>query len=562
MGAVLGPDPRAAGAALRRGGGDDRGEEDKGGGAAFLGLCTSRVWVYAFFISLLAPLPLPASAGAFEGLPSTSVVYFLSAAALALTAAAAAPRIEAAFARRAPALVAVVGTAAALALLASDALGAGGALGCAPAAVATVLGGCTLALIRLAWGQLYGTLDLRDAGLYTASSFLIATAVNVVLKLLPWGFTAAVLVALPCACAVLVRRAGRAAAPRCGNAAAGETDGGQGTAGPGGPGDGADELTEEPSQNGRAATTAGPAEGGGSSSVAVAQLAMGMFVFVFANCIMRAFMPGGLGQGWTSGWASLAVDAVVALLFFGLYAVNRGINTQPAYRCTLILMVAGYTLCTLVPADRQAVTMSLVLIGYGLFDLLSWVAMTRVAARVRTCTLRVFALGVGMTVAGRALGYVVGAMCLARQSAGAPSLQSVSMLMVFLLVVVCFSILPESLFARPDRPGSGGAGGGSDGLAAIPAPASPSADAPARPVASPLDAACAALATSGGLTARESDIFALLARGHSAQVISGELSIAKGTVQTHVKHIYAKLGLHNQQELIELVERTASGGMG
>ena len=45
-----------------------------------------------------------------------------------------------------------------------------------------------------------------------------------------------------------------------------------------------------------------------------------------------------------------------------------------------------------------------------------------------------------------------------------------------------------------------------------------------------------------------------LARGHNAQAISNELSITKGTVQTHVKHIYAKLGLHSQQELIELVE--------
>ena len=30
--------------------------------------------------------------------------------------------------------------------------------------------------------------------------------------------------------------------------------------------------------------------------------------------------------------------------------------------------------------------------------------------------------------------------------------------------------------------------------------------------------------------------------------------MTKGTVQTHIKHIYTKLGLHGQQELIELVE--------
>lgn len=33
-----------------------------------------------------------------------------------------------------------------------------------------------------------------------------------------------------------------------------------------------------------------------------------------------------------------------------------------------------------------------------------------------------------------------------------------------------------------------------------------------------------------------------------------DLGIAKGTAQTHIENIYQKLGVHKQQELIDLVE--------
>ena len=63
-----------------------------------------------------------------------------------------------------------------------------------------------------------------------------------------------------------------------------------------------------------------------------------------------------------------------------------------------------------------------------------------------------------------------------------------------------------------------------------------------------------ALARKGGLTGRETEILAMLARGRSAPFIAQELVISPNTVKTHVKHIYAKLGAHSQQEIIDLVD--------
>ena len=47
----------------------------------------------------------------------------------------------------------------------------------------------------------------------------------------------------------------------------------------------------------------------------------------------------------------------------------------------------------------------------------------------------------------------------------------------------------------------------------------------------------------------------LLARGYTSSRIQKELYIAAGTVNYHSRNIYAKLGVHSKQELIELFEK-------
>ena len=61
------------------------------------------------------------------------------------------------------------------------------------------------------------------------------------------------------------------------------------------------------------------------------------------------------------------------------------------------------------------------------------------------------------------------------------------------------------------------------------------------------------IAARHGLTSREQDILLLLlSQGHSAARIGELLYISAATVQTHTKHIYAKLGVHSRQEILDL----------
>ena len=75
--------------------------------------------------------------------------------------------------------------------------------------------------------------------------------------------------------------------------------------------------------------------------------------------------------------------------------------------------------------------------------------------------------------------------------------------------------------------------------------------------AAPLDGACDALAAERGLTARESQVLALLARGRNVAYIQQGLVLSRNTVKSYVASVYSKLGVHSHQAVIDLVEEKA-----
>ena len=65
---------------------------------------------------------------------------------------------------------------------------------------------------------------------------------------------------------------------------------------------------------------------------------------------------------------------------------------------------------------------------------------------------------------------------------------------------------------------------------------------------------CRAIGCRHGLTKRETEVLGLLARGRDVAFICEELYLARNTVKGYSKRIYAKLGVHSKQEVIDLVE--------
>ena len=63
-----------------------------------------------------------------------------------------------------------------------------------------------------------------------------------------------------------------------------------------------------------------------------------------------------------------------------------------------------------------------------------------------------------------------------------------------------------------------------------------------------------ALAEKGKLTPREAEVFPLLAKGRNAAYIAENLGVSPATVKSHIYHIYQKLGVNSQQNLIDIVD--------
>ena len=67
-------------------------------------------------------------------------------------------------------------------------------------------------------------------------------------------------------------------------------------------------------------------------------------------------------------------------------------------------------------------------------------------------------------------------------------------------------------------------------------------------------AKCETVANTYLLSARETEVMFFLAKGHNAAYIQEKLYISEGTAKTHIRHIYRKLDIHTQQELMRMVE--------
>ncbi|WP_101721852.1 helix-turn-helix transcriptional regulator [Eggerthella timonensis] len=75
----------------------------------------------------------------------------------------------------------------------------------------------------------------------------------------------------------------------------------------------------------------------------------------------------------------------------------------------------------------------------------------------------------------------------------------------------------------------------------------------------PFKAKCQTVAREYQLSPRETEIAMLIAQGRDSAHIEKKLFLSRSTVQTHRMHLYQKLGIHNRQELLDIVEAADAG---
>ena len=290
--------------------------------------------------------------------------------------------------------------------------------------IAATIGGMTLAVLRLAWGHIYSRIDKQELGTYTSASFLVAIAVVAVLKLLPHEVAPWLLLALP------------VGASWCLYVAQRHVEGPEAVSG--------NRPREALLENQR-----GPGDSSAAGRAehpfwhALSQNALSQSARPSRPCSARTRTRSCSQAGEASSSTPL-----VAIIFVGLYIAKRTMNALAVYRFVLPLMALGYVLFPLVPGQHQAIGAIVASVGYGLFDLLSWIVMAQHAHDNPSSARHVFGLGVGVTLLGRTLGSICGPLLLHYQQTGLFPLSSVSIIMLFVLLIVCLTILPEKFFSH------------------------------------------------------------------------------------------------------------------
>ena len=245
----------------------------------------------------------------------------------------------------------------------------------------------------------------------------------------------------------------------------------------------------------------------------------------------------------------LAGTGIAAVIFIGHQLFARDVNYREMYKFVVFLM-AFFFLLLPVFTGQHAVESVVALLSYNAFNVLIWILLATLCYTYRLSTLTVFGIGWGMVTLGVTIGQIFGGW-LVNAVEFTPQLTS-------LVVLVCtLAVLGSDMFVlreddiidltKID-----------DEVTADEAEAKDTgaAEKDSRlPVSTPFKNRCREVAEEHGLTPRETEVMILFAKGRSSARIQEDLVLSRGTVTTHLQHIYQKCDVHSKQELLDLIER-------
>lgn len=318
----------------------------------------------------------------------------------------------------------------------------------------------------------------------------------------------------------------------------------------------------------RAAEEVAPAESAVTQPRTVLPLGSQLFacLFLFHLAFGFALRFGGAESLSIADFAGIVPVAAVALY---VLTMHRQFSTDIVTRISVLLVVAGFLLASLGTPLAGSMSAVALVAGSTSFDMVAWLVLVAVAMRNRVAAVAMFAWGHGIGSIGSVAGAAFG-----RYASNAWSGNDAALTLsagVVILVIVGYALIGLRTFSFAQT------------VAGVVPPASQTAarleptsevegteaeaagDEPGRGALAAEQAferRCEAIGDRYGLSPREREVFAMLARGRDRAYIERQLTVSRNTVKSHVKHIYAKLDIHSHQDLIDLVEEEGQGEIG
>ncbi|MDR1713314.1 MAG: helix-turn-helix transcriptional regulator [Coriobacteriales bacterium] len=244
----------------------------------------------------------------------------------------------------------------------------------------------------------------------------------------------------------------------------------------------------------------------------------------------------------------------IAIAVFGslvsvLWAIRR---TKPKWnfstvqRMTIPLVVAILLLIPFFDDLGRSICGGIAVATFAYTKLMEMTELVVMSAEFQIFPVRRLATGQLST----AIGFIVGAL-IALFAFIIEPLPLEPLLLLCCLIVIAV-VTAYALFAGEKEEGV------DDEYAIVSVSAAEDSDTTSLRNSAPFRERCDALAERYGLTNREAEIFNCLAKGRNAEHIQQTLFISSNTTRTHIRHIYRKMNISSQQQLIDLVDRQKS----
>lgn len=267
-------------------------------------------------------------------------------------------------------------------------------------------------------------------------------------------------------------------------------------------------------------------------------------------CIFLFEVAFGLSIQFDAGSAAWWLSAApgTALLAVAVWCAVTGSKRREdaLFRVAALLVVFGFLASSAQTAQLGLVAQEVLAVGSQTFSVLTWAVLALVAARNPTGGIMALGQGFCASNLGATVGVMLGQVPLAGDALAHDMRTVVVAAVAAAFVGYVWMGLRRFSFSEVIQ--------GVKPVAAV-AP-------PAPETQSDIEARCERLARTQGLTEREREVFVLLARGRNSAFIQEECRVTRNTAKTHIRHIYQKLQVHTQQELIDLVEAEVQGNGG
>lgn len=234
---------------------------------------------------------------------------------------------------------------------------------------------------------------------------------------------------------------------------------------------------------------------------------------------------------------SFVLSQVLAsfVLIAAWFKFHDSLHIELVFQLLFPLMATGFLGMPFFGYGYQVVFISLSLFAFGIMSMLMQIVCLQKAESLRIGSTVVLGAFAGFVYSSMTLGFAIGHVLQTREDFGFAYVLVLALVLVYGLSFVFFAI---KFHWREPKAASG---------AHEPQEADGSKD------------ACRSIASEAGLSIRETEVFELIVKGRDLPYIAENLVVSKNTVRTHMKNIYAKLGVHSKQEVIDLLDAWNNG---